>query len=147
MPNQDIVFLASSSLVSNQNVVTAMKPYRCQRLIVARRPWIDDEGCRQVWQLECADDGRLHHANRLQGDFRQRLSHHYLRMTWLYDENGNEMASNRAEGQPLRGTRVTSSSGEVSDCHRGQPSLYQYANIGVVEPGLSGTNHRFIKVA
>ena len=60
----------------------------------------------------------------------------YLRMTWLYDENGNEKYQIVPEGQPLRGTQVTRQAvAKLVTAIVRHPSLYQYANIGVVEPG------------
>ncbi len=137
MPNQDIVFLASSSLVGNQNVVTVMKHTGVQRLIVAGGLGIDDEVA-----------GKFGNWNaRMMGDYTpykqaakvildSGLNTTYLRMTWLYDENGNEKYQIVPEGQPLRGTQVTRQAvAKLVTAIVRQPSLYQYANIGVVEPG------------
>ena len=61
----------------------------------------------------------------------------YLRMTWLYDENGNEKYQIVPEGQPLRGNsgNTLQAVAKLATAIVRQPSSYQYADIGVVEPG------------
>ena len=115
MPNQDIVFLASSSLVGNQNVVTAMKHTGVQRLIVAGGLGIDDEVA-----------GKFGNWNaRMMGDYtpyKQRLEYHLSSHDMVIRRKRQRKVSNRARRPAIaRNSGNTSSSGEVSDCHRETP--------------------------
>lgn len=117
---QDIVYLATSQFEkTNRLVVKIMKKVGGERLIVAGGLGIYDEVAGKFGEWN---------AN-MMGDYT------FLRMTWLYDQDGNEAFEIVPKGEPLKGTQVTRQAIAklVTEIIQ-EPTKYSKQNIGVVEP-------------
>ena len=145
MADQDFVFLATSSFFGNENVVAAMDRAGASRLVVAGALGINDEvpGAFGKWNAQMLGDysGYKQAANVI---LNSDLAFTYLRMTWLYNEAGNERYQLIPDGAPLKGTQVTRQAVArfVTKLVQ-EPSQYQRTNIGIVEPGTEWAKPSF----
>lgn len=145
LAGQDLVFLASSELTGNRQVVAAMQQVGVDRLIVAGGLGIDDEvaGAFGEWNARMMGD-YTPYKQAAQVIFDSGLNYTYLRMTWLYDQNHNTHYQVVPAGEPLKGTQITRQAvaAFVTELVR-HPDQYQRANIGLVEPNTEWAKPSF----
>lgn len=145
LTGQEVVFLASSEIVGNKAVVTAMKQAGVSRLIVAGGLGMNDEVAGEFGRWNA----------RMMGDYtpykqaaaiiwQSGLNYTYLRITWLYDQNGNTNYQVVPLGEPLKGTQITRQAVATFVTKLIlQPNLYQHDNIGLVEPNTEWAKPSF----
>lgn len=134
---QDIVYLATSQFEkTNRLVVKIMKKVGGERLIVAGGLGIYDEvaGKFGEWNANMMGDYTIY-KNAAAVIDNSGLNYTFLRMTWLYDQDGNEAFEIVPKGEPLKGTQVTRQAIAklVTEIIQ-EPTKYSKQNIGVVEP-------------
>ncbi len=135
--DQDIVYMATGHFVdANKNIVKAMKDNDVRRLIVAGGLGIYDEVAGKFGKWN----------SRMMGDYtgikkaaavidNSGLDYTFLRMSWLYNRDGNYNYKTVPQGQPMKGTQVTRQAVAklVTDIVN-DPDLYKSESIGVEEP-------------
>lgn len=135
--DQDIVYLATGHFIdANNNVVSAMKKNGVKRLIVAGGLGIYDEVAGKFGEWNAAmmgDYTNIKKAAKVIDD--SGLDYTFFRMSWLYNQDGNENYEIVPQGQPMKGTQVTRQAIArlVTDIVK-DPTLYSAQSIGVVEP-------------
>ncbi|WP_412990292.1 NAD(P)H-binding protein [Pediococcus siamensis] len=135
--SQEIVYLATGHFKqANKNVVQAMTENHVSRLIVAGGLGIYDEvvGKFGEWNARMMGDYTSIKAAAAIIDH-SALDYTFLRMSWLYDQDGNTAYEIVPQGQPMKGTQVTRQAIAklVTDIVR-NPKLYNKQSIGVQEP-------------
>lgn len=135
--DQDIVYLATGHFVeANQNVVEVMHEKNVNRLIVAGGLGIYDEVAGKFGEWNARMMGDYTNIKKAAAVIdNSGLDYTFLRMSWLYNQDGNYAYETVPQGQPMKGTQVTRQavakliSNIVAD-----PDLYKSESIGVVEP-------------
>lgn len=134
---QDIVFLATGHfLQANRNVVQVMKKEHVERLIVAGGLGIHDEVTGKFGQWNA----------RMMGDYTEikkaanviinsGLDFTFMRMSWLYDQDGNENYELIPQGKPFLDTQLTRQAAArcIADIVA-NPKLASKQSVGVGEP-------------
>lgn len=133
----DIVYMATGHFVeANQNIVKVMKEEHVKRLIVAGGLGIYDEVAGKFGKWN----------TRMMGDYtnikkaaavidNSGLDYTFLRMSWLYNQDGNYNYDIVPQGQPMKGTQVTRQAiAKLISNIISNPDLYKSQSIGVVEP-------------
>lgn len=135
--DQDIVFLATGHFIqANKNVVKVMEEEHVNRLIVA--------GCLGIYEKIPGKFGKWN--KKMMGDIytlkkaadviiNSDLDYTYMRMAWLYDQDGNERYQLIHQGESYRATQLTRQAAArfIADVVA-NPNLASHENIGVAEP-------------
>ncbi|KRO00599.1 NAD(P)H-binding protein [Companilactobacillus kimchiensis] len=135
--NQNIVYMATGHFIdANKNIVKAMNDNQVQRLIVAGGLGIYDEVAGKFGQWNAQMMGDYAGIKKAAAVIDQsKLDYTFLRMSWLYNQDGNYKYQVVPQGQPMKGTQVTRQAVAklVTDIVL-DPNLYKSESIGVVEP-------------
>ncbi|WP_334332465.1 NAD(P)H-binding protein [Companilactobacillus sp. HBUAS59544] len=135
--NQDIVYMATGHFIeANQNVVKVMKEENVKRLIVAGGLGIYDEVAGKFGKWNARMMGDYTNIKKAAAVIdNSGLDYTFLRMSWLYNQDGNYNYDIVPQGQPMKGTQVTRQvvAKLISNIVT-KPDLYKSQSIGVVEP-------------
>ncbi|MCS8569779.1 NAD(P)H-binding protein [Pediococcus pentosaceus] len=140
MDGQEIVFMATGHFEqANRNVVSAMKNAQVTRIIIAGGLGIYDEvvGKFGEWNARMMGDYTSIKKAALVFD-QSGLDYTFLRMSWLYDQDGNENFELVPKGQPMKGTQVTRQAvanfiAQVVE----HPEYESQQSVGIVEPNTA----------
>ncbi len=135
--NQDIVYMATGHFVeANQNIVKVMKEEHVKRLIVAGGLGIYDEVAGKFGKWNARMMGDYTNIKKAAAVIdNSGLDYTFLRMSWLYNQDGNYNYDIVPQGQPMKGTQVTRQAiAKLISNIISNPDLYKSQSIGVVEP-------------
>lgn len=135
--NQDIVYMATGHFVeANQNIVKVMKEEHVKRLIVAGGLGIYDEVAGKFGKWNARMMGDYTNIKKTAAVIdNSGLDYTFLRMSWLYNQDGNYNYDIVPQGQPMKGTQVTRQAiAKLISNIISNPDLYKSQSIGVVEP-------------
>ncbi|WP_334351484.1 NAD(P)H-binding protein [Companilactobacillus sp. HBUAS56257] len=135
--NQDIVYMATGHFIeANQNVVKVMKEENVKRLIVAGGLGIYDEVAGKFGKWNARMMGDYTNIKKAAAVIdNSGLDYTFLRMSWLYNQDGNYNYDIVPQGQPMKGTQVTRQAvAKLISNIVTKPDLYKSQSIGVVEP-------------
>ncbi len=134
---QDIVYMATGHFVeANQNIVKVMKEEHVKRLIVAGGLGIYDEVAGKFGKWNARMMGDYTNIKKAAAVIdNSGLDYTFLRMSWLYNQDGNYNYDIVPQGQPMKGTQVTRQAiAKLISNIIASPDLYKSQSIGVVEP-------------
>lgn len=134
--NQDIVYMATGHFIeANQNVVKVMKEENVKRLIVAGGLGIYDEVAGKFGKWNARMMGDYTNIKKAAAVIdNSGLDYTFLRMSWLYNQDGNYNYDTVPQGQPMKGTQVTRQAvAKLISNIVAKPDLYKSQSIGVVE--------------
>lgn len=134
---QDIVYMATGHFVeANQNIVKVMKEEHVKRLIVAGGLGIYDEVAGKFGKWNARMMGDYTNIKKAAAVIdNSGLDYTFLRMSWLYNQDGNYNYDIVPQGQPMKGTQVTRQAiARLISNIIASPDLYKSQSIGVVEP-------------
>lgn len=134
---QDIVYMATGHFVeANQNIVKVMKEEHVKRLIVAGGLGIYDEVAGKFGKWNARMMGDYTNIKKAAAVIdNSGLDYTFLRMSWLYNQDGNYNYDIVPQGQPMKGTQVTRQAiAKLISNIIDSPDLYKSQSIGVVEP-------------
>lgn len=134
---QDIVYMATGHFVeANQNIVKVMKEEHVKRLIVAGGLGIYDEVAGKFGKWNARMMGDYTNIKKAAAVIdNSGLDYTFLRMSWLYNQDGNYNYDIVPQGQPMKGTQVTRQAiAKLISNIISNPDLYKSQSIGVVEP-------------
>lgn len=138
MPGQDLVFMATGHFKqANQNVVQAMEKAGVKRLVVAGGLGIDDEVAGKFGQWNAMMMGDMTAIKEAAAVITNSpLDYTFMRMSWLYDQDGNEKYELIPKGQPFRDAQLTRQAAArfVADVVA-NPALSSRQSVGLGEPG------------
>lgn len=105
----DVVFMDFDGPEAIKNVITVMDQLAKKRLIVAGLLGVFDEvaGAFGKWNNSMIGSGYRPHKQAVTALENSDLDYTYLRMTWLYNQDGNTRYEIQKKGQPLIGAQVT----------------------------------------
>ncbi|MFT8328247.1 MAG: NAD(P)H-binding protein [Oenococcus oeni] len=136
----DVVFMDFDNPEAVKNVIKVMDQLGKKRLIVAGVLGVYDEvaGAFGKWNNMMIGSGYLPHKQAVTELEKSDLDYTYMRMTWLYDQDGNTNYETQKKGQPLIGAQVTRQavSQYVIDIIK-NPELGIRESNGVVEPNTN----------
>ena len=135
--DQDIVYMATGHFVeANQNIVKVMKEEHVKRLIVAGGLGIYDEVAGKFGKWNARMMGDYTNIKKAAAVIdNSGLDYTFLRMSWLYNQDGNYNYDIVPQGQPMKGTQVTRQAiAKLISNIISNPDLYKSQSIGVVEP-------------
>lgn len=135
--DQDIVFMATGHfLQANKNVVQVMKEEKVSRLIVAGCLGLYDEIPGKFGQWNKKMMGTSYMLKEAASVItNSNLDYTYIRMAWLYDQDGNENYELIYQGEEFKDTQLTRQAAArfIADIVK-NPQLAFRENIGIAEP-------------
>ncbi len=144
---KSMVYLATGHFQqANENVVAAMKAVGVDRLIVAGGLGIFDEVSGDFGDWNARMMGSYTNIKKAAAVIdNSGLATTFMRMSWLYNQDGNSNYELIRKGAPFKDTQVTRQAVAqfVTDIVK-NPSLAQGENIGVGEPGTHWAKPAFL---
>ncbi|EHN58341.1 MULTISPECIES: NAD(P)H-binding protein [Oenococcus] len=136
----DVVFMDFDDPIAIKNVIAVMDQLGKKRLIVAGLLGVYDEVAAAFgkWNQMMIGSGYRPHKQAVTELENSDLDYTYMRMTWLYDQDGNHKYEIQKKGQPLIGAQVARQavSQYVIDLIK-DPKLGIRESNGVVEPNTN----------